>query len=185
MKSFKEYINEAIEFVQKGTKPVSVFIGRMQPIHKGHQSIINQMKNPVVLLVKGKQSSQDKKRNPFDEKYQEKLIKKLNKNVEVRVVPTGYLPEIANELRKEGKELTDLYAGSDRLPGYKSQFERLNLNDELKFEITYHETPRIASATDVRNAIINNDEKKFKQIMPQELWSEFSIMQKKLKKAFA
>lgn len=183
MQSFIQFITEEFECAPRNphAKEVSIFLGRMQPIHKGHQAIIKMMKNPIVLLVKGKASSADKAKNPFDEAYQAKLIKKLNANVDVRVVATGYLPDIAAQLREEGKELVAIYAGEDRIGGYKGQFDRLKLDKEHAFHIVFHTTPRVASATQVRTAIRNDDHEAFKQVMPQELWSEWETMKKKLR----
>lgn len=183
MKSFIQFITEAFEVDPRDphSKEVSLFLGRMQPIHKGHQAIIASMENPIVLLVKGTSSSADKVKNPFDATYQEKLIKKLNKNVDVRVVSTGYIPEVAAQLRKEGKELVAVYAGADRLAGYKGQFDRLKLDPLHAFHVKFHETPRIVSATQVRTAIRNNDHEAFKQHMPKELWGEWETMKQKLK----
>lgn len=182
MKSFIEYINEEFEVAPKNphAKEVSLFLGRMQPIHKGHQAIIKMMKNPIVLLVKGKASSADKAKNPFDEAYQEKLIKKLNGNVDVRVVSTGYIPDVAAQLREEGKELVAVYAGADRISSYKNQFDRLKLDTEHAFHVKFHETPRIVSATQVRTAIRDDDYDSFKEYMPKELWGEWGTMKRKI-----
>ena len=182
MISFKEFITEAFEVAPRNqhSKEVSLFLGRMQPIHKGHQAIIASMKNPIVLLVKGQSSSADKAKNPFDAAYQEKLIKKLNRHVDVRVISTGYIPDVAATLREEGKEVTAVYAGEDRINSYSNQFSRLNLDKEHAFHIVFHTTPRIVSATQVRTAIKNDDHEAFKQYMPKELWGEWEVMKKKL-----
>jgi nicotinamide mononucleotide adenylyltransferase len=182
LKSFNQFINEAIDFEDRDTsaKEVSIFLGRMQPIHIGHEVIIKGMKNPIILLVKGKASSKDTKRNPFDAKYQTKLIKKLDSKAMVIEVKTGYIPEIANDLRKQGMELVSVYAGSDRLNDYKNQFSRLKLDADKEFKIDWNLTKRVASATDVRNAIIDDDEKAFKKLMPKSLWKEFKTMKQKL-----
>jgi len=182
MKTFIQHIDEAIDFAPRSdrSKEVSIFLGRMQPIHIGHQAIIKTMKNPIILLVKGKASSKDKKRNPFDAKYQTKLIKKLDKKALVLEVSTGYLPEIANNLRKVGKEVVAVHAGSDRLDSYKKQFERLGLDVDYEFKINWNLTPRVASATDVRNSLWDNNEKAFRNLMPKELWKEFETMKQKL-----
>ena len=50
---FKEYITEAMDpndFEDKASKLSSLFLGRMQPIHNGHDAIIKMMKNPVVFI---------------------------------------------------------------------------------------------------------------------------------------
>lgn len=186
MKSFNAFILEEFEVQPRDPKAgqVSLFLGRMQPPHKAHKIIMDSMKNPIVLLVKGKSSSEDKSRNPFDAEYQKKLLKKINPHSDVRIVSTGYLPEIAAELRKEGKEVVAIHAGEDRMSSYKSQFDRLKLPADKEFHIKYIQTPdevrKMVSATQVRNAIKNGDEKAFKEYMPKELWGEFENMKKKM-----
>jgi nicotinamide mononucleotide adenylyltransferase len=184
VKSFVQHINEAIEFTDRDdkAKKVSIFLGRMQPIHIGHQAILKTMKNPIILLVKGDKSSKDKKRNPFDAKYQTKLIKKLDKSAIVMEVKTGYIPEVAADLRKKGMEVVAVHAGNDRLGDYKKQFSRLKLDSDKEFDIKFKETPRVASATDVRNSLLNDDEDAFKKLMPKELWKEFETMKKIINK---
>lgn len=182
MKTFIEYLDEGIDFVPRSdrSKEVSIFLGRMQPIHIGHQAIIKTMKNPIILLVKGKASSKDKKRNPFDAKYQTKLIKRIDSKAVIMEVSTGYIPEIAADLRKKGMELVAVHAGSDRLNDYKKQFSRLKLDIDHEFKINWNLTPRVASATDVRNSLWDNNEKAFRNLMPKELWKEFETMKQKL-----
>jgi nicotinamide mononucleotide adenylyltransferase len=93
MKTFAEFlIQEAApgSDIPRGKTKVSVFPGRMSPLHIGHHQIISSMKyKPVILLVKGKGTSEDKTKNPFDESYQEYLIKKCFPKAEVRVVSSS------------------------------------------------------------------------------------------------
>lgn len=189
MTTFKDFykfnILEAIDpekYLDEQNKSVDLFFGRMQPLHKGHQAIINSMKNPVVVLIKGKKSSADKSRNPFNEKEQERWIKKVNPKVKVITYPTGYIPDIVNELRKEGLEVNNIYAGEDRINSYKKQIIGFNkqIPDEKKINVGIIKTPRITSATDVRQALIDNNIDKFKENMPKELWSEFDYMKNKI-----
>lgn len=195
MKSFKDFMVEGVlseseleEILPRDpkAKTVSIFLGRMQPLHKAHEYIINSMKNPIVLLVKGKESGTDKTKNPFDEQYQLKMLKKVFPRLDVRVVSTGYVPDIAIELRKEGIEVVAVHAGSDRLPSYERQFDGLNkkLDDNQKFDVRFNQTPAkirsMVSATEVRNAIKNNDLEFFKKSMPKELWGEWETMKKKM-----
>jgi hypothetical protein len=189
MKTFKDFMKmvllhealdpERYENKAKG-KEVSLFLGRMQPIHSGHDAIIKMMKNPVVVLVKGSASSQDKSRNPFDEKYQTKLIKILNPAVEVIVAKTGYIPDLVNDLRKQGKEVTEVLAGDDRIGSYQKQIDSFNkqMPDEKKINARFKQTPRVTSATTVRNAIRSDDLETFKKNVPQKLWGEWEHMKK-------
>lgn len=186
MKSFTSFLSEAFEVQDRDpkAKQVSIFLGRMQPIHKAHELIIKGMKNPIVVLVKGKASSEDKSRNPFDAEYQKKLLKILDKKIQVREFPTGYIPGIAADMRAEGMEVVAIHAGEDRIGGYKSQFDKLNLPPEKEFHIKYVQTSdevrKMVSATQVRNAIKTGDEKSFKEYMPTKLHGEFGTMRKKM-----
>jgi len=188
MKSFKEYIMileaidpEKYEDAVK-SKPTSLFLGRLQPIHNGHSAIIKMMKNPVVGIVKGAKSSQDKERNPFDFKYQEKLLKMLHPSVNVIEVKTGYIPDLINTLRKGGIESSEILAGDDRINGYKKQIEGFNkqMPDEKKINVTFKTTPRVTSASKVRELIRADDEKGFQKEVPKQLWKEWETMKTKL-----
>lgn len=185
MLSFKAYLKEGIEndVVEKASKKVHVFAGRFQPLHQGHLNIINSMKNPVVAIVKGKASSADRARNPLPEKYQIELIKKAAPKAKVMVVSTGYIPELANELRKQGMEMEAFYAGADRISSYTRQFNSINakLPDEKRFDVKMKETPRFTSATIVRNTIKDGDLEAFKPLMPKSLHGEWDKLRKFIK----
>jgi len=186
MKSFKQFIDiyEALDsenYNKKGTTKGSLFLGRMQPIHNGHDAIIKMLKNkPFVIVVKGAKSSQDKERNPFDFKYQKELIKKLNPNVDVLEFSSGYIPDMINELRKKGVEIVEVLAGNDRIKGYENQIKSFNkqMPDDKKIDVKFKETPRITSATTVRNAIKQDDKNTFEKNVPKKLWSEYDKMKK-------
>lgn len=190
MKSFKEflanYLTEAIDPDQYESavksKPTSLFLGRMQPIHKGHDAIIKKMKNPIVVLVKGAKSSKDKDRNPLDTAYQTKLIKMLNPKVDVYVAPNGYIPDMINEYRKKGVEVNEVLAGADRINAYRGMINGFNkqMPDDKQIDVKFTETPRVTSATDVRNSIRNDDFDTFKQLVPAKLHKEWETLKKKL-----
>jgi|APSaa5957512535_1039671.scaffolds.fasta_scaffold21423_3 glycerol-3-phosphate cytidylyltransferase-like family protein len=180
MKLFKDFVNEGKEILPRddNAPKVSLFLGRMAPLHIGHLAIIKEMgDNPIILLVKGKDSSNDKKKNPFDAKTQTKWIKMVAPHAEVREISSGFLPKIAAELRYEGKELTAVFAGEDRLASYEKQFKRMTLEPEFEYNIDFKLTKRIASATDVRQAIIDDDYNAYKKLMPSKLHSEYKLMQ--------
>jgi FAD synthase len=186
MISFKEFIlNEAIDesnFTKKQSKNCELFLGRMQPVHLGHKAIIDSMKNPVVALVKGAKSSLDKEKNPFDEKDQMRFLKKLDSSIEVVIAKTGYVPDIIEQLRKEGMEVSTVYAGEDRISGYRRQIDGFNkaVSEEYQMDIKFKETPRITSATTVRNALKADDKETFKKNMPRQLHSEYEYMKSKV-----
>lgn len=189
MKSFIDYTNALIledfaaDFPEKATKKAQLFLGRMQPIHKGHAAILKMMKTPIVVLVKGAKSGEDKSRNPLDAKYQTKLIKMIDKSVEVLVFPTGYVPEMIKTLREKGIEIDTILAGNDRIGSYKKQIDGLNkkLDKDKQMKIKYTETPRVASATDVRNAIRNDDQEAFEKLTPKVIHKEYAKLRKLIK----
>ena len=159
---------------------VELLTGRFQPIHNGHKKIIDSMINPIVVIVKGKKSSEDKERNPLSEDYQKKLLEKVCPGVEVSVSPNGFLPGILGYFRKQGKEVTKIYAGADRINGYKSAIETANskMPKEDQYHVKFQETERITSASAVRKAIKENDFLTFKKLVPEQIWSEWNNLKK-------
>jgi FAD synthase len=187
LKTFKEHLNEAAfdpsSYLPTQDKTVELFLGRMQPVHLGHEAIIKKMKNPIVALVKGKASSEDKSRNPLSAKDQIKYLKKLFSSLDVLEVPTGFIPDIINAIRKDGKEVVTVYAGSDRIAGYKKMIDVYNkkLGDDQQMNVKFKKTPRVTSATTVRDAIRDDDIETFKKNMPKKLHSEWESLRKIIK----
>lgn len=185
-------------FLSQQTTPAELFISRSQPFHSGHATIIKMMKNyPIIAIVKGAKSSLDKEKNPLPFSYQEDLIKKVFPNIEILEVPTGYLPDIINQIRVEGKEVKQMFAGEDRIAGYQSQINSFNNKEGIKgtnkeIHVQFIKTPRITSATLVRqsikdflNAKTKADSDKalaiYKDNMPKELWDEIDNIGKYIK----
>ncbi|MHA2019601.1 MAG: hypothetical protein ACTSXY_15140 [Promethearchaeota archaeon] len=179
---FSKNCNESLDFENvppKQKKEVSLFLGRFQPIHIGHQIILKKMKNPLVVLIKGTKTSRNSKRNPFTQEYQLGLLKTIMPNLKIHTVPSGFLPLILFDIRRLGFEPIKVYAGADRLNSYKKMIS--SFPDELGFNIKFVKTPRICSATEVRKAIKSNNFKSFKENMPKKLWTEWETMKTILK----
>lgn len=173
------------DMLPKARVPCELFLGRMQPLHNGHAGIIRSMHNGVVAIVKGAVTGLDRIKNPLSFDYQAKLVRKIAPHVEIIAVPTGYLPEIVNMLRHEGKEVQTLWGGSDRISEYKAKVDRANksLPADKQISIHFREADRAedpASGTAVRQAIRSNNEAAFKQNMPREIWSEFKTLKRLL-----
>lgn len=167
----------------KGQNKASAFIGRLQPVHLGHIKIIQGMKNPIVILVKGKASSADKKRNPLSAQDQIFLLRKVFPNLRVVIAQNGYLPDIFADLRESANiEITDLYAGEDRIRDYQRMIERINtqLPSNKQFGVRFHKTKRFASATAVRKAIREDDYETFKKLMPEQLYDYYDWLKGKI-----
>lgn len=163
-----------------GKQKVQLFMGRMQPIHLGHKRIIESMKNPVVIVVKGEGTGKDRNKNPLSAEYQIKLIKKVAPRAKIIVAPGGFLPKIIGKLREDNMEPDTIYAGADRIAGYQNQIKSANARMEAKYhyKVEFKETERVTSATTVRNALRNDDRESFEKNMPKELWPEYETMRK-------
>ena len=189
MKTFKDYITEALDpddYLERQSTPAELFIGRMQPFHIGHSDIINKMKNPVVALVKGAATSKNKEMNPLNAKYQTRLINKANPKAEVIIVPNGYIPDIVTQMRKDGNEVSKIYAGEDRISTYRQQIASYNkqMPADKQIKVKFVKTTRTQSATDVRAAIRDDDEELFRTMMPKSLHSEYKTLRKQIHDKF-
>jgi predicted nucleotidyltransferase len=116
-------------------------------------------------------------------KDQIKYLKKLFSSLDVLEVPTGFIPDIINAIRKDGKEVVTVYAGSDRIAGYKKMIDVYNkkLGDDQQMNVKFKKTPRVTSATTVRDAIRDDDIETFKKNMPKKLHSEWESLRKIIK----
>ena len=151
----------------ESTQTTALFTGRFQPLHLGHVKIINdalkKYDHVVVCIVRGEETSKDKDRNPFTFEQQKDMFKRVfGDKVHVIQSTTGFIPGIISQVDdKLHFQVTSILAGCDRMNGYKAQCKDM----KLKFEVT----PRLASGTEVRDAIRAGDEKKFKRLMPSVL----------------
>lgn len=163
---------------------VSLILGRFQPLHKGHAAMIKSAKyRPYVMIVKGAETSKEKKTNPFDSEYQIELVQKAAKagdipnNTIVETTPHAHAGMIASILRQKGFEVAEIIAGEDRLSSYEENFKGINNVDNPKsYHIKFTQSKRLASATEVRASIHNKDRKSFDKLVPKSLSGEYDKM---------
>jgi phosphopantetheine adenylyltransferase len=155
-----------------------LFFGRFQPVHNGHLAVLKRMKNPVVVIVKGKMASKDKGKNPLDFDYQASLIYKIAPGVRVFQSETGYLPDIIKNL---GDCPDTVFAGPDRIAQYQAQVVRANKELDDPLVIRFEETERVTSASVVREAIRSGDKKAFKANVPRAIWEDYSTMKERFR----
>jgi FAD synthase len=179
-----------------GTK-VLLITGRFQPFHLAHKKIAeNGLKASgatkiVIGVVRGRKSSEDKTKNPLDYNYQKALIKRCLPKAEVVEISNSFIPVVVLKLRKHGYEVVGIVSGDDRSSDYKSKFKYF---DEWKQKEPTFVVPKIKpfsvnrksgemkdiSATNIRKAIIDDDQKTFKKMMPEELHNEWDVLRKKI-----
>lgn len=161
---------------------VELFLGRLQPPHNGHKKIIDDMKNPIVVIVRGKKSENETDRNPLDEEYQKHLLEMMCPGITISISPNGFIPGILGYLRKQGKEVTKIYAGSDRIDSYKEAVDKANekMPEDLRYLVEFQETERVTSSTSVRESIKNGDKEAFRNQVPPAIWGEWNVLRNKL-----
>ena len=154
-------------------KNCDLFIGRFQPFHKGHEHTIRLMDNPVVVVVSGKASSEDLERNPLNFEIQKSLIEQACPDVPVFPFTNGgFVPAIIEMVQEHGYIVKRVFAGMDRLDSYRGQVMRANKKVELGvsthhlLDVEFIGTPRITSASVVRDTIRNGKFNEFVELMP-------------------
>jgi len=156
--------------LMQGSTPVALIVGRFNPWTRGHNALLEaavqegKIKNIIIVLIKGKKSSEDKEKNPFDENLQKEIINRTN-NPYIKAIiieSSANLPQIINNVRKLGYEPKQLWTGTDRVADYTRQLKYAEaINAKMKiFELPRNEDDADVagiSATKVRQAIRNHD----------------------------
>lgn len=155
----------------------ALFLGRFSPLTIAHYKIIKQAidkyDHVCVNIVKAKRDS----RNPFSVEIQQKMLNKcFNNKVEITISETGNLIRV---LQKPSRVINVVLAGTDRFEDYTNQL-KTNAPDVKVVEI-----PRTdeVSGTVVRNALSENNYKKFTANTPQEIWDMFDELREFINQA--
>ena len=170
MRTFKEIaLNEA-------NGSIGIFSGRFQPVTKAHSDIINTMarenKKVIIFLVKGKKTSEDKTKNPFDSETQKKMLELVSpSNVEIKIINTGFFVDELNELPDGTKFVA--YAGSDRIKAYKAYEKYMEGNRTLEVK-EIKRTDKYISATKVRQSLKDNNFEDFKTLTDKKIHKMFN-----------
>lgn len=182
-----------VDHPEQGKKLVNMFVGRFQPFTLGHakvvETIYKQNGYPVViLLVKAKnKKKEDAFKRPYDEATQVAMINSLKSKYpieEVFVIPTGGIDTMFNAMRPKYEPVL-WGTGSDRMRTYGFQVNKQEYRDDLgvRDDFGLFEIPRTGkniSATQVRNAMLDGDEKLFKKLTPKPLHGMYGELKSKL-----
>ena len=182
-----------VQYPEQGKQPVNMFVGRFQPFTLGHQKVIETIHKqngyPVVIfLIKAKKKkAEDAFKRPYDEATQLGMLNKLKGKLpieDVKVLPTAAIDKMFNELRPNYEPVL-WGTGTDRMKVYGYQVnndkyrEALGVRDDFSlFEIP--RTGKNISATQVRNAMLDGDEKLFKKLTPKGLHNMYDELKQKL-----
>ena len=182
-----------VDYPEQGKKLVNMFVGRFQPFTLGHAKVVETIHKQngypvVILLVKAKnKKKEDAFKRPYDEATQVAMINSLKSKYpieEVFVIPTGGIDTMFNAMRPKYEPVL-WGTGSDRMKTYGYQVDKQEYRDDLgvRDDFGLFEIPRTGkniSATQVRNAMLDGDEKLFKKLTPKALHNMYAELKSKL-----
>lgn len=183
-----------IDHSEHGSELVNMFVGRFQPFTLGHAKVLETIHKEngypvVVLLVKAKsKKKEDAFKRPYDEKTQLDMFKAVQRQYpflkEIFVIPTGGIDTMFNAMRPKYEPVL-WGTGSDRMKTYGFQVNKDSYREDLgvRSDFGLFEIPRTddnISATQVRNAMLDGDEKIFKSTTPKALHKMYGELKKKL-----
>ena len=189
-------LNEALKLthVEQGKQPVNMFVGRFQPFTLGHAKVLETIHREngypvVVFLVKAKTKKKgDEFSRPYDEKTQIEMFKNVQKQYtflkEIFVIPTGGIDIMFNEMRPKYEPVL-WGTGSDRMTSYGYQVNNDAYRDQLNCRADFglFEIPRNdddISATAVRNALLDGDQKQFQNLTPKAVHGMYNELKSKI-----
>lgn len=182
-----------VKYPEQGKAPVNMFVGRFQPFTLGHVKVIETIHKqngfPVVIfLVKSKtKKKEDAFSRPYDEETQLKMLEKLKGKYpiqEVFIIDRGAIDLMFNTMRPKYEPVL-WGTGSDRLKTYSYQVDKPEYREDLgcRTDFGLFEIPRSGkniSATQVREAMLADDEKTFKKLTPSPIHDMYDELKTKL-----
>jgi len=188
-----------VKYAEQGKKPVNMFVGRFQPFTLGHAKVIETISKqngyPVVIfLIKSKtKKKEDAFKRPYDEETQLEMLNNLKSKYpieKVYILDRAAIDYMFNAMRADGYEPVLWGTGTDRLKTYSYQVDKPEYREDLgvRDDFGLFEIPRTGkniSATQVRNAMLDSDEKLFKKLTPKEIHSMYGELKDKLEASMA
>lgn len=189
-------LNEAltVKHTEQGKEPVNMFVGRFQPFTLGHAKVLESMYKEnghpvIVFLVKSKTVKKgDEFSRPYEEQTQVEMFNKVKKQYpflkEIFIVPSAAIDTMYNEIRPKYEPVL-WGTGSDRIKAYGYMVNNDSYRDQLnvRSDFALFEIPRTddeISATKVRNAMLNDNEKEFQSMTPKAIHPMYNELKSKL-----
>lgn len=159
----------------KKLKDVNLLVGRFQPFHNGHLKMAkflkekNNLPSVAVVVYPGHNKSG---KSPFNEdtikKYMDGVVRDEKEVIDYIIVQRGLIGSAIVKLLEKGYKPNLIGAGEDRMGDYTKQLEyvkKSDIGDQMQ-DLKLVQTPRATSATEVRNAIKDEDYHKFRKLVP-------------------
>lgn len=170
-------------------KDVNLLVGRFQPFHNGHLKMAkhleekNNLPSVVVVVHPGHNKSG---KSPFSEetikKYMGEIVRDEKSIEDYIIVPRGLIGSAIVKLLDKGYNPKAVGAGEDRIDDYTKQIEyvkKSEIGDQMS-DLELVKTPRSTSATEVRDAIKNEDYQKFKKLVPPGVEKMYSSLKSEM-----
>ncbi len=158
-----------------------LYLGRFQPFHDGHKSIINMMLEEckTVIIAIGSSNKENTIKNPFPYGLRKAVISDCFPTSNVKIIPIpdrntcgndeSWGDYVLNICKEFGYEPDVIYQG----------YEEVRKNWWNNFDgkiITVPRTVNPISATLIREALKNDDNTFFKSYTPWEMWRYYDIL---------
>ena len=167
---------------------VGLYVGRFQPFHNGHLSIVKESLTHCarLILVIGSAQESGTEQNPFDKNLRRRCIERAlgDLNQRVIVICVDDRAQVSDDsawgeyMLKEVERQTGLrptinFQGKE---GIRSRwFDGIDI---INLEVDRNVVP--VSATQVRKAILNNNYTAFTKLVPKGMWITYGTLRSKL-----
>ena len=161
---------------KKDLKDVNLLVGRFQPFHNGHLQMAkflkekNKFPSVAVVVYPGHNKSG---KSPFKEdtikKYMDGIVRDESEIEDYIIVERGLIGSAIVKLLEKGYKPHLIGAGEDRVNDYTKQLEyvkKSEIGEEMK-DLKLIKTPRVTSATKVREAIADDNYQEVKRLVPK------------------
>lgn len=171
-------------------KDVNLLVGRFQPFHNGHLKMVkflkekNDLPSVAVVVYPGHNKSG---KSPFGEKtiqkYMDGIVRDEKDIVDYIIVQRGLIGSAIVKLLEKGYKPQLIGAGEDRINDYTKQIEyvkKSDIGDQMQ-DLKLVETPRVTSATKVREEIKKGDYSGFRRLVPRAVENVYDLLKAEIK----
>ena len=162
-------LENVIKDYEEIKQEADLWIGRAQPWHKGHHSMIDQKRNTIIHLV-GSKIDEENPLHPEDKLSFISHLYENNKNIWVNpwFTENGYIPAVLGTLFSAPFVVSRIICGSDRKESYQKQIDDIDqdyfelINGYKIKNIEVVEKDREFSGTQVRYRAVHGNYDDFK-----------------------
>jgi len=182
-----ELKNMESENDQSNLEPINVIIGRFTPFTIGHLSMAKELKkindlDSVYIYIRSKSGKNSKFSDRLVTNYMTDVVQKQDLVRDAWSMTASFIPIIIKETQRRGYNPILIGAGEDRAKSYENMAKRMkDIQVDPEFKIQELKG-RITSATEVRQAIMDDDKKKFMKLTPKEIHPYYKQLQDELEK---